>query len=1258
MAPPPKRPSAFDVSFPEEAAERAREAQLERERERKRKFHSEQESPHIQSPQNVEKHFTFTLPEKAKDWVEEARFRPPGEDPDSENKHNGKPVRALSNFCIFDATVANLFMKKEHRLVLPDAKKANDTPTRFAVGVGHLQEQSDEDFGQDDSADSELEHIILHDVLLCPMDYSVNNAPIYIETQLGFYELRVPSAHYQQTWESFLAPRRTARKAVAHASSNPGSASLNCSPEELEAAVPHILEALEDVALAHLKQTPLLQHLLRHHLNDSRSYRPQARRATRPLTRATIGDPDVALLRPENQLQTHVTPRIEKLARGYFDERLHIIGRRLQEDSNEPARRDAATRTLERCLKKVQMSDFRVSYPPSQERQKGPYSHLLKEAEVGDTHYEVGDFVLVCRGEWRDVPAPSPELKPSGYNELPRNFWFARILSFNSVNHKVHLQWLEHGSEILLGDMAHPQELFFTMLCENYPTKFLVDKIVVKHVLRTNRDLYFVRYLYDGRDSSFTEVDQQKMGLFFQNNMPHNCLACHIDGEREQKEQWELVGDDPERRKQPNGVSYRGHKYHTHEFLLFKNEAADGPAHIGYVTTILTSRQKHIPKLEVRIVLRISELKEITNDFDPDPERHLVLTDEILTIPVTQAIRPIHVFALLFFVDEAELKKWLNFSPLNFYCTYRLPSETVSSRAALWPNRRQEVKAETFYVCQFCPSEMYAAGGQELEDNFDQHEAQEDYDCLDLFGGTGAFSLGTAEGTRGCLRPTHLIEITPSAAQTAMRNNKNLVVYNQDANRCLEYFIKSSAWHKVEVPLQNFDNATPVPLPIRGGEKSKMRAIFAGLPWYAVSVPSILLSVGYSQSHSSLNMFRKAEDKKSNLMLTALSYVDFFPTDVFLSSRHKVEGGYEMGGLVLMYRALLEMGYQVRCEQIQAGCHGAPQSRIRFFLVAARIGHTLPKLPQPTHDFPVISKLGFKIPYSHKPPEDNVNKFKEMIFPINTERGKAAHAAVTIEDAIGDLPRFDWEHPNPRKASAQVRGLIGQRERSGVPTLKCDRKEAYCGFEDVEYQHEPQTSFQKQAREQRTENLQHYTRCLLPRTIERVISVPLKAGSDYRDLPNELRDEFQNANPISEVGRNLFRGGKLIRALGWLGILPDYGHEHSSDCEAEQGPASHLLENGNCSRIGKVARVSGYAYFATFETRTLKCVADWFVFEAKNDNVVTMHRQIGNAVHIPSFIRYHFKVNGFKVPFQVSRALGAELRAARLKDFKKRRWSS
>lgn len=81
---------------------------------------------------------------------------------------------------------------------------------------------------------------------------------------------------------------------------------------------------------------------------------------------------------------------------------------------------------------------------------------------------------------------------------------------------------------------------------------------------------------------------------------------------------------------------------------------------------------------------------------------------------------------------------------------------------------------------------------------------------------------------------------------------------------------------------------------------------------------------------------------------------------------------------------------------LQAGHYGTPQTRVRFFMVAAKHGQPLPQLPQPTHAFPTVDALGIDLPIGHH------------IRPILTQPGYAPHQFVSIDDAISDLPRFDW----------------------------------------------------------------------------------------------------------------------------------------------------------------------------------------------------------------------------------------------------------
>lgn len=72
-------------------------------------------------------------------------------------------------------------------------------------------------------------------------------------------------------------------------------------------------------------------------------------------------------------------------------------------------------------------------------------------------------------------------------------------------------------------------------------------------------------------------------------------------------------------------------------------------------------------------------------------------------------------------------------------------------------------------------------------------------------------------------------------------------------------------------------------------------------------------------------MFKDANDVKSNLILTTLSFMDYyspsfgyfenvpgflkFSLNAVQANQHKVVGGLEMGGLKFLIRALLDMKY-------------------------------------------------------------------------------------------------------------------------------------------------------------------------------------------------------------------------------------------------------------------------------------------------------------------------------------------------------------
>ncbi|KAJ7755004.1 hypothetical protein DFH07DRAFT_822537 [Mycena maculata] len=1208
MAPPPRRPSAWEVSFPEEAAAELEALQISQ-------TSGPQTSPNLKrkvdhsadAPQRVAKRSQrlavayYKAPRRY--IIETAEYRAAGEEIDP-RLH--KPVRVLQNFCVFDPSNRN-------ELVTLDAVETLEEPQRqyAAAGIVLLLDEDDEDYGQEDGVD-ELEdtdgdQVHLDIMALSAFDYLKGDAPIYLETKFAFYELRGPSTSYKPYFLAFFAPRRVARSVMMRAAAADPMEDYNnfwawAKKKKLDEAMPYIREAHENG----LHRSPLIQELLDKTPVEELGPLRRIRFAPRPHLPNTsfLGNPDLALLKPENQSATHVTPLIYELAKGYFEENIQVVGAPPipPNKADMQIQKAKALRFLKESVSSLLSP--KKAYPTATPQYRR-YGHCSDEARIGDEVYKAQDFVLIRRGHdpAHEIPAPLLVNIPDDA-VLADYFWFARIIYFKIDSQKVHIQWLYHGSQMILAEMAHPQELFLSMHCQDLAIEFIAQKISVVYALEPPRrpEQFFLRSVYTELDASFTSLDEQEMNRVVGNLPPDNCLPCSRSEQHNSNAESTFVEEDS---RGIAGVSYQGHKYHVSEFFLYQNEN-DGPALIGHLERVQLERRGGTVILFRKVGRVAVDLKGLGTEIENNlyPERHLFLTEETSAIPIEQLIRPVQVFAWSFFKDVAEVKTWVDYSPYNYYCTYRLPSLTTEPPIQSWA-RRVEVLSSSHKVCEFrsCRSDLYR--GEFREDEFQAEQQGQGYQCLDLFGGTGAFSLGAAEGSRGCLKPTHVVEITPSAARTAQQNS-DAVTYCQDANVVLRYFIKSAARHDLEVPKQLFDNKTPLPPPIEPG---KMRAIFAGLP---------------CQSHSRLNMYRKADDQKSNLILTAASYVDFFRPDFFFlenvpgflrynllaeqASRYRVEGGIEMGGLKLLLRALLDMKYQVRFFLLQAGNYGAPQSRIRFFLVAARHGLPLPDMPQPTHDFEVVNQLRIKFPFQ-----------REAVGTLRTTRGTMAHPSVSVEDAIGDLPPFDWKHPDPKNADAALRKVLKRRKDDGIPVFDCDREKAHCGYEDVfEYKHAPRTSYQREAREHPTENIQHFTRCFLPKTVERVITIPLKPGADFRSLPDHL-GEWQFNSPLSAVGRNRYRGGLY-------GRLDNNGYFPTTVTNMHPTAKQSKVLHPDCLRmvtVRELARSQGFP--------------DWFVFVSRNDNVVTLHRQIGNAV-----------------PWQVSRALGRELRTALFKKWKEK----
>lgn len=77
---------------------------------------------------------------------------------------------------------------------------------------------------------------------------------------------------------------------------------------------------------------------------------------------------------------------------------------------------------------------------------------------------------------------------------------FAKILYMDIDQNQAHVQWLEHGSQTYLEELAHPQELFYNDLCGHIPFQTIVAPIVVHECPNpqfvVDPEHYFIKYVF------------------------------------------------------------------------------------------------------------------------------------------------------------------------------------------------------------------------------------------------------------------------------------------------------------------------------------------------------------------------------------------------------------------------------------------------------------------------------------------------------------------------------------------------------------------------------------------------------------------------------------------------------------------------------------------------------------------------------------------------------------------------------------------
>lgn len=256
----------------------------------------------------------------------------------------------------------------------------------------------------------------------------------------------------------------------------------------------------------------------------------------------------------------------------------------------------------------------------------------------------------------------------------------------------------------------------------------------------------------------------------------------------------------------------------------------------------------------------------------------------------------------------------------------------------------------------------------------------------------------------------------------------------------------------------------------------------------------------------------------------------------------------------------------MHCKVLQAAQYGAAQARERVFFWAARRDVVLPKFPYPTHHYA-------RGVHSYNLPDGEVLHRPVRVPPHESARRSdyaqyAPFQAVTVEDAISDLRRFDWRDAEAFTEEDQQRLAQGIMRFDAVANRKARVPYAGYGGKGTTYLHKPLNRYQMEMREGLAENEQvtyHYTQKFTEAVVKRVLGVPLRPGANHQDLPSSLRDKRKlQANGKSK--REYEKHYKRIDRDGQFATMLTSIKPHSMNATVLHPTQKRVLTVRECAR--------------------------------------------------------------------------------------------
>ncbi|KAN0063552.1 hypothetical protein ACQY0O_004000 [Thecaphora frezii] len=466
--------------------------------------------------------------------------------------------------------------------------------------------------------------------------------------------------------------------------------------------------------------------------------------------------------------------------------------------------------------------------------------------------------------------------------------------------------------------------------------------------------------------------------------------------------------------------------------------------------------------------------------------------------------------------------------------------------------------------------------------------------CLDLFCGAGGLSIGLA--LSGTVQTRWAVDHDRNSIDTFRRHHPKSTAICGDASALLASVIRRTA------------AAQHLP------ERGKVDLIAGGPPCQGFT--------GLNRISGKCKDGSRPPDGRNLLVANLLSWVDVYQPKFVLVENvvgllNANLGEHDRGFVKFVLLALLAMGYGASVELVQSGSYGSPQSRRRVIVWGARIGLHLPRIPPATHVF--LGQPANTFTWS-----DGRGKVYHSLGRDRTQ-GAAPLPAVTIGDAICDLPRFDWIDPHLVYPETAAERVARRRRAKSIPALwaaavgrRSKGKTKAVGSRLQRYAAPARTSYQLAARHSADEAgfvSQHQTRRLGGVTVERVVNVPLCAGANHQAwLSHRI------AKPrLAPWGMQSSRSARAANAFYRNTFARLSYHSHFEVALTTMSPT------GEC---GKVLHPSQHRILTVREHARAQGFPDHVEF-ATDKNLGEAHRQIGNAVAVP-----------------LARALGRALRIA------------